>query len=45
VDNPEIHRKINDVGGSAVDLWSAQKIKTEIFNALKDWTGKIALSQ
>ncbi len=43
IDNPEIHRKINDSGVAATDLWSAQKIKTEIFNAIKglDWQDSV----
>lgn len=43
IDNSEIHRKINDIGQSNTDLWSAQKIKTEIFNAIKgmDWQDSV----
>lgn len=43
IDNLEIHRKINDSGTNATDLWSAQKIKTEIFNAIKgmDWQDSV----
>jgi len=38
-----IHRKINDTSTSSTELWSSQKVKTEIFNAIKgmDWQDSV----
>lgn len=43
IDNPEIHRKINDSGVGAEELWSSEKTKLEIFNAIKglDWQDSV----
>ena len=43
IDNVEIHRKINDSGVGAEDLWSAKKTKNEIFNAIRglDWQDSV----
>lgn len=43
IENPEIHRKINDAGAGAEDLWSAEKTKLEIFNAIRglDWQDSV----
>lgn len=43
INNAEIHRKINDAGEGAEDLWSAKKTKNEIFNAIKglDWQDSV----
>ncbi|QNU65918.1 DUF2793 domain-containing protein [Ruminiclostridium herbifermentans] len=43
IDNPEIHRKINDAGAGNDELWSAAKIKLEIFNAIRglDWQDSV----
>ena len=35
LDDVTIHRTINDVGSSTTDLWSANKISTEISNAIE----------
>jgi len=47
IDEPTIHRKINDTAEGNTDLWSAQKIKTEIFNAIKgmDWQDSVKTMQ
>jgi len=43
MDDVAIHRQINDIGSSTIDLWSAQKIKSEIFNAIRgmDWQDSV----
>ncbi len=43
IDNGEIHRMINDSGSASTDVWSAQKVRTEIFNAIKgmDWQDSV----
>lgn len=38
IDNAGIHRSINDTGVGATDLWSAQKTKGEITNAINTIT-------
>lgn len=43
IDDVTQHRKINDNSTNATDLWSAQKINTEIYNAIRglEWQDSV----
>ncbi|WP_078410296.1 DUF2793 domain-containing protein [Priestia abyssalis] len=43
IDDVTQHRKINDSSTSTTDLWSAQKINTEIYNAIRglEWQDSV----
>lgn len=43
IDDTALHRKINDSATGATDLWSAQKINTEISNSIRglDWQDSV----